>query len=137
MRGLRRLLVPVLEAPFVRSLALAAGMDARGYGRAGSTDPKARRVTGAPMSTALRGTCVGVYGFLDSTTPGWIGLPMLGLGALCAVLGMVSAGRRVQRTRYRAEKWQRAEVMIAGSAVGTAALVWWVGRTAVSIAHPG
>lgn len=137
IRGLRRLLVPVLEDAFDRSLALAAGMDARGYGRAGATDPKARRVTGALMVTALLGTCVGVYGFLDSTTPGWIGLPMLGLGALCAVLGMVSAGRRVQRTRYRAEKWQRAEVMIAGSAVGTAVLVWWVGRTAVSIAHPG
>ena len=32
---LRRLLVPVLEDALERSLALAAGMDARGYGRAG------------------------------------------------------------------------------------------------------
>ncbi|WP_110238978.1 energy-coupling factor transporter transmembrane component T [Nocardioides gilvus] len=137
IRGLRRLLVPVLEDAFDRSLALAAGMDARGYGRAGGTDPKARRVTGALMVTALLGTCVGVYGFLDSTTPAWIGLPMLGLGALCAVLGMASAGRRVQRTRYRPEKWQQAELLIAGSAVLTAVLVWWVGRTSGSIAHPG
>ena len=37
---LRRLLVPVLEDALERSLALAAGMDARGYGRAGDRHPR-------------------------------------------------------------------------------------------------
>ena len=37
--GLRRLVVPVLEDALERSLALAAGMDARGYGRADRADP--------------------------------------------------------------------------------------------------
>ena len=38
---LRRLVVPVLEDALERSLALAAGMDARGYGRADGADPRA------------------------------------------------------------------------------------------------
>lgn len=135
--GLRRLLVPVLEDAFDRSLGLAAGMDARGYGRAGAVDPRVRRVTGAWMVAALLGTCVGVYGFLDRTTPTWLGLPMLLLGAACAVVGMRSAGRRVQRTRYRPERWQPAEVVVALSGVAAAAGVWWVGHTTMTVAHPG
>ena len=43
---LRRILVPVLEDAFERSLALAAGMDTRGYGRSGDGDP--RRSAGRP-----------------------------------------------------------------------------------------
>ena len=43
---LRRLLVPVLEDALERSLALAAGMDTRGYGRAGRAST--RRSGGAP-----------------------------------------------------------------------------------------
>jgi len=137
IRGLRRLLVPVLEDAFERSLALAAGMDARGYGRTGAADPRARRVTGALMVAALLGTCVGVYGFLDRTTPGWVGLPMLAVGAACAVLGMASAGRRVRRTRYRAERWRHEEYRVAASAVLTALGVWWVGHADLTVAHPG
>jgi hypothetical protein len=49
VRGLRRILVPVLEDALERSLALAASMDARGYGRAGAASPAApaaRRTSG-------------------------------------------------------------------------------------------
>ena len=137
VRGLRRLLVPVLEDAFDRSLGLAAGMDARGYGRSGDLDARTRWTTGALMVTALLGTCVGVYGFLDRTTSAWVGLPMLGLGALCAVLGMASAGRRVRRTRYRADRWQLPEIAIALSGVAAALGLWWVGRTTLAVAHPG
>lgn len=137
VKGLRRLLVPVLEDAFDRSLGLAAGMDARGYGRSGDADPRARRVTGAWMVAALLGTCVGVYGFLDGTAPTWLGVPMLLLGATCAVVGLVSAGRRVRRTRYRADRWQPPEVVVALSGVAAAAGLWWVGRSAMLVAHPG
>ena len=52
--GLRRLLVPVLEDALERSLALAAGMDARGYGRAAGLTPARRRATGARHTLAPR-----------------------------------------------------------------------------------
>ena len=51
VRRLRRLLVPVLEDAFERSLALAAGMDTRGYGRTTGLTPGRRRLTGALMLT--------------------------------------------------------------------------------------
>ena len=56
---LRRLLVPVLEDALERSLALAAGMDARGYGRAAGLTRRRRRTTGALMLGGLVGICVG------------------------------------------------------------------------------
>lgn len=134
--GLRRLLVPVLEDAFDRSLALAAGMDARGYGRVGDATRAERRRSTALMLMALLGTVVGVYGFLDRTTPRWLGLPMLGLGALFAVAGLWSAGRRVQRTRYRPDRWQPPEFAIAASGLAVAAGMIWLGHLDVALTHP-
>ena len=39
--GLRGIVVPVMEDALERSMSLAAGMDARGYGRAGGSTPRA------------------------------------------------------------------------------------------------
>ncbi|MDX6277027.1 MAG: energy-coupling factor transport system permease protein, partial [Nocardioidaceae bacterium] len=60
--ALRRIVVPVLEDALERSMTLAAGMDARGYGRSGTATPRERRVTGTLMLTGLIGLCVGTYG---------------------------------------------------------------------------
>ena len=49
---LRRFLVPVLEDALERSLALAAGMDTRGYGRSGRCAP--RRAVGDRLAAARR-----------------------------------------------------------------------------------
>lgn len=134
---LRRFLVPVLEDALERSLALAAGMDTRGYGRAGTATPAERRLTGTLLLAALCGIGVGTYAVLDATAPRWLAAPMLVGGVAVAVVGLVSAGRRVQRSRYRPDTWQVAEVLVAlsGAAVGT--LVWWTGRQDVLVAHPG
>ena len=53
-------------------MSLAAGMDARGYGRAGSLSAAQRRTTGALMLTGLVGICVGTYALLDQTAPRWL-----------------------------------------------------------------
>src|SRR5690606_23935408 len=109
IRGLRRFLVPVLEDAFERALALAAGMDTRGYGRPGVAPPAQRRLTGAVMLTGLLGVCAGVYGFLAGTSPWWLGMPMMGAGIAVALAGFVLAGRRVVRSRYRADRWRPPE----------------------------
>src|SRR4051812_31489587 len=67
--GLRRLLVPVLEDALERSLALAAGMDVRGYGRAAGITRAQRRTTGLLILVELGGICVGVAAGLDPTPP--------------------------------------------------------------------
>ncbi|MGN6252118.1 MAG: energy-coupling factor transporter transmembrane component T family protein [Marmoricola sp.] len=117
VRALRGLVIPVLEDALERSLALAAGMDARGYGRTGSLGRGRRAVTGALLLLGLVGVCVGVYAVLDHTAPRWLALPMLGGGLLLAGGGFVSAGGRVGRTRYRPDRWQAPDVAVALSGV--------------------
>ena len=69
--------------------ALAAGMDARGYGRVGRRDRRrGAGVTGALMLAGLVGICVGVYALLDRTAP--------------ALARAADAGRRRAVARRRA-----------------------------------
>lgn len=119
-RGLRSVLacaLPVLADALDRSLALAASMDSRGYARSESGRSDAR-VT-AFLLVALVAAALGTYGLLDGTTPGWLGLPLLGAGALFAVGGSALAGHRVRRSRYRPDPWGLPESVIAacGAAV--------------------
>ncbi|WP_180933870.1 energy-coupling factor transporter transmembrane component T [Nocardioides ungokensis] len=134
--GMRRFLVPVLEDALERSLALAAGMDARGYGRSAGLTPARRRVTGALMLTGLGGICVGVYAVLDRTAPRYLALPMLVVGVAAAVVGLISAGRRVERSRYRPDSWRWPELVVAGAGIVTGLLGWWVSRHQVPLAFP-
>lgn len=137
LRSLRRLLVPILEDAFERSLALAAGMDARGYGRVGTMTAGQRRSTGALMVAGLLGVCVGVYAFLDGTAPRALAWPMLAAGTATALLGFLVAGRRVRRTRYRPDRWRAPEVLVALSGVTVGAGLWAVQRWDPVVAHPG
>ena len=136
VRGLRRFLVPVLEDALERSLAMAAGMDARGYGRAGDATPAQRRRTGALMLLGLIGVCVGTYAVLDPTAPRVLAGPLLVGGLVVAGLGLVSAGVRVERTRYRPDRWRWPEVAVVcgGLAAGCTGLL--VARQQVLIAYP-
>ncbi|GGR61964.1 energy-coupling factor transport system permease protein [Nocardioides luteus] len=136
VRRLRRFLVPVLEDALERSMALAAGMDTRGYGRTAGLPAATRRVTSTLMLVSLVGLCVGVYAILDGTTPGWLAATMLGLGAVAAAGGLTLAGRRVTRTVYRPDRWRWPEVVVALSGVVVAAAGWWIARDQVPIAFP-
>ncbi len=133
---LRRILVPVLEDALERSLALAAGMDTRGYGRTTGLTPAQRRRTGALMLAGLCGICVGVYAALDQTAPRLLALPMLGLGVLVAVAGLASAGRQVHRSRYRPDRWRAPELVVAASGVVTGIVGWYVAGHQPLIAYP-
>lgn len=134
---LRRFLVPVLEDALERSMALAAGMDARGYGRTAGVSVLTRRVTSTLMLVALVGLCAGVYAVLDGTTPGWLAGTMTALGVGAAAGGLTLAGRRVTRTVYRPDRWRWPEVVVALSGIAVGAVGWWVARDQVPVAYPG
>jgi energy-coupling factor transport system permease protein len=133
---LRRFLVPVLEDALERSLALAAGMDTRGYGRAAGLTRAQRRTTGTLMLVGLCGICVGTYAVLDTTAPRFLALPMLAVGVVAAGAGLLSAGRRVERTRYRPDPWRWPELVVIASGVAVGAIGWWMNRHQIDVAYP-
>ncbi|MFA9429598.1 energy-coupling factor transporter transmembrane component T [Egicoccus sp. AB-alg2] len=129
--GLRSVLsvaLPVVEDALDRSLALAAAMDSRGYGRRADVPARVRRLTGVLTLTGLLGTSVGVYGVLDAGSPVLMGVPALAFGLVTATLGVRLAGRRTVRSRYRPDPWAGPErltaacgaVAAAGAFVGAA-----------------
>ncbi|MGQ0838819.1 CbiQ family ECF transporter T component [Actinokineospora sp.] len=114
-RAVRTLLVPVLEDALERSLVLAAAMDSRGYGRTAGVSAPTRRLTGALVLGGLIGLSVGAYGLLDAGAPGVVGAPMLGIGIVLAVAGLLVGSRRVRRSRYRPDRWRRPEFLVLAS----------------------
>jgi energy-coupling factor transport system permease protein len=136
VRGLRRVLVPVLEDALERSLALAAGMDTRGYGRSSGATPRERRTTGGLMLAGLVAVCLGVYGALDRTTPAWLGRPMLLVGVVVSFVAIRLAGRRVARTTYRPDRWRWPELVVAGTGVVVGAAGWWMSQHQLDVAYP-
>ncbi|MCX4453768.1 energy-coupling factor transporter transmembrane protein EcfT [Streptomyces sp. NBC_01340] len=122
-RGLRGLLhvgLPVLEGALERSVALAAAMDARGYGRSAEVPPAVRRTTTALTLGGLLGVCAGTYGVLTAEG-GTYGLPVLLAGVAAALGGLWLGGRRSARTRYRPDVWGVRAWLVAGSGVAVAA----------------
>ncbi|MBE4737992.1 energy-coupling factor transporter transmembrane component T [Streptomyces caniscabiei] len=124
-RGLRGLLhvgLPVLEGALERSVALAAAMDARGYGRTAEVPAPVRRTTAALTLGGLLGVCAGTYGVLTAEGGGY-GLPVLLAGVAAALAGLRLGGRRSPRTRYRPDAWGARAWLVAGSGVAVAALL--------------
>lgn len=124
LRALRGIVVPVLEDALERSLRLAAAMDSRGYGRAGSATRGSRRLTGALMLLGMCGLCAGAYGLLDPTAPTLLGLPALAAGSVLCLAGLRLGGRRVTRTTYRPDPWRFAESAVASCGVLSAVLLF-------------
>jgi energy-coupling factor transport system permease protein len=96
-------------------------MDARGYGRAGELTRSRRQGSGELILAGLAGLCLGTYALLDQTTPRWLVLTGLVGGCVLAGAGFWSAGRRVQRSRYRPDRWRPAEIGVALSGLAVAA----------------
>ncbi|HEX6150873.1 energy-coupling factor transporter transmembrane component T [Nocardioides sp.] len=135
---LRRVLVPVLEDAFDRSLRLAAGMDTRGYGRSGDATPRQRRLTGALMLAGLCGICLGSYLGLDQSTalPVSWGRPLLLGGLAVAIGGIVAAGRRVHRSRYRPDPWRWPELSVIACGLAVAVAAQRITQVSPTIAYP-
>ena len=119
-RGLRSIVgvaMPVLEDALERSLALAAAMDSRGYGRQAAVPRATRRLTAGLTLSGLAGTCLGVYALLDGTGPAALGTMVLLGGVFAAAAGLRVGGRRTVRSRYRPDPWRMPEWVTAGTGV--------------------
>jgi energy-coupling factor transport system permease protein len=137
LAGVRGLAVPVLEGALERSIALAASMDARGYGRRGERDRRAVRVGAAVTLLGLVAVAIGVYALLDVGAPAAIRLPALGVGGALLATGLLAGGRRNERTRYRPDRWRAPELAVAGSGIAAAVALVTAGLLHVGGLHPG
>ncbi|MEV6175295.1 energy-coupling factor transporter transmembrane component T [Streptomyces sp. NPDC051954] len=136
IRGLAHVGLPVLEGALERSVALAAAMDARGYGRTADVPPAVRRTTTALTLGGLLGVCAGTYGLLTAEG-GTYGLPVLLAGLAAALAGLHLGGRRSLRTRYRPDPWNvRAWLVTASGAAVAAALTLAAAHDPAAL-HPG
>ena len=105
--------MPVLEGALDRSVALAASMDARGYGRRGATPRSRRLLTSASMLLGLCLVAVGAYGLLDDSVPAVLRLPPFVAGAVALTMSLMLSGRSVERTRYRPDPWRSPEWIVS------------------------
>ncbi|WP_406416533.1 energy-coupling factor transporter transmembrane component T [Streptomyces sp. NBC_01614] len=138
-RGLRGLLhvgLPVLEGALERSVALAAAMDARGYGRTAQVPAAVRRTTTVLTLGGLLGVCAGTYGLLTAQGATY-GLPVLLAGLAAALAGLWLGGRRTPRTRYRPDRWDVRAWLVTGSGVAVAVLLTLAASRDPGALHPG
>jgi energy-coupling factor transport system permease protein len=136
IRGLRTVVIPVLEDALDRSLLLAASMDSRGYGRVAERSRAMTRLTGGLLVTGLAGICVGAYAVLDTTTPRILAAPMMVAGVVVGTLGIVWSGHGVRRSTYRPDQWKPAEIGVVASGLAAAALVVWSARLDPAALNP-
>ncbi len=136
LRAVETIIIPVLSDALERSLALAASMDVRGFGRSGGTTPRGRA---ASLALGLAATMLlSVWSFrLLARSPdlGVMGVPVISAtllvaGLTAAVAAMRISGATVRRTRYRPTRWSRDESAIVACGLIAAGVVAWVGSHA-------
>lgn len=135
LRGFRGLAVPVLDGALERSVALAASMDARGFGRR-STSPLRRRLTSAATLGGLVGLGIGLFEVLDSGSASGIGLAIIGFGGALVIGGMAAASQG-SRSRYRPDRWLTCEWLVLAAGLAAVAGVVAAGSdNPVSLTQP-
>jgi energy-coupling factor transport system permease protein len=122
---LGRLAGPVLGGSLDRSLELAASMESRGYGRTPVRSAPYRRVASGLTLLGLTAVVAGLYGVLDGSVTGLLGMPVL-VGGLVLSLAVLAVGsRRDVRTSYRRDPWSWPEYLVVVVGLVPAALLIW------------
>lgn len=111
------LLIPVLEDTIDRSLALAASMSSRGFGRLGELS---KREIMASRSLSVMGVialAIGSYLLLTSKD-GFLPLCLIVFGCLSVLITSLIAGRRQIHTRYRPDQWRKRDFVVLLASAG-------------------
>ncbi len=133
LRAFRSIAMPVLDQALGRAVALAAAMDARGYGRVGTLTARARRATVVLLLGGLLGLCLAAYGLLDEATPLSVAIPALVVGVAASVTGLVVGSRRMVRSRYRPDRFDLRSIAVAVCGLIVVALFFLTG---FGVSHP-
>ncbi|WP_234314736.1 CbiQ family ECF transporter T component [Streptomyces sp. NRRL F-5135] len=136
VRAVLQIGLPVLEGALERSIAVAASMDARGYGRTAEVPRSVARLTTVLTLGGLLGVCAGSYALLAAEGAGY-GLPVLCAGAVAALAGLWLGGRRSARSRYRPDRWGARAWLVAASGAAVAVVMIRAGVGDPEALRPG
>jgi energy-coupling factor transport system permease protein len=118
LRDWRPLVVPLLVGGLERAMRLSESMVARGFGSTG--DEASRPVEQLALIGGLLAAVAGWFVVVWRGGAGWL-LLLTGVAAMAAVV--LARGRRARRTHYRQEPWRAVDVLLAGTALVTLAVV--------------
>lgn len=127
-QAIKTLLLPVLEDAIERSLALAAGMEVRGFGRTRRDAPHRRIATVALLVGSALAT-FGIYFMLGARTPlsVLVALFVVALGLITT--GIKLSGAQLAVTHYRPDPWRVPEWLVVACGLGTALIGVRIGST--------
>lgn len=111
---------PVINGSLERSVALAAAMDSKGYGRTAAVPRTVRVLSQAFLLLGLLGVLIGIYGLLSGGAISTLGPWFAVGGTAVAIGGLWLAGRRGLRTHYRPDPWAMPEWIVAAAGVAVA-----------------
>lgn len=117
--------MPVLESALDRSVALAAAMDARGYGRTRHLSRRRRRLASGLSLVGTGGLLVGMYGLLSASIRPPLSIGAVVVGLALAVAALALGRSRTTRTSYRPSPWALPEWLVAGSGLVVATVLVW------------
>jgi energy-coupling factor transport system permease protein len=117
---LSSLIIPVLEDTIERSLALAASMSARGFGRQGALSP--RQHLASRLLSVIGVLCLAIGSYLLLTVSSiWIPLTLMVSGVSAVLITTRIASLRQIRTRFQPDVWTPRDFIICsvGAAIAT------------------
>ena len=109
------LIAPILEDSIDRSMALAASMDARGFGRRGSLTARQVRFSRLASLVSISALASGAYFLLTADAP-WATLVTFAFGLSGIYASLKISGASNLRTRYATHVWQIKDSLVAGAA---------------------
>ncbi|MFZ1410996.1 MAG: CbiQ family ECF transporter T component [Micropruina sp.] len=133
-RSLQTVVIPVLEDAIERSVALAAGMEARGFAR--TRQAHGQRFALTLMLIASMVLLVGLFLLLEGSEVA-VGWASLVLGLTGVTWGLRLAGRRLRATRYRPQPWRPSDSAIILCGAGVAAAIGGLRLIADQLLNPG
>jgi energy-coupling factor transport system permease protein len=108
-RAIGQMVTAVLAGSLERSLALAAAMDSRGFGRLRPIPRRERRITALITGTGVVLLLAGTYSLLDAGTPPQAAAAAIVGSVALLFFGLRRANRRAVRSVYRPDPWRAPE----------------------------
>lgn len=113
MSALSGTVIPVLEDTIDQSLALAASMDARGFGRTGNLSKRERSLARVLSFGGLLAIVIASYLLLATSDQKALSLALIALGVASLALNIRIASRRSLRTRFRRVRPGTRDALVA------------------------